>query len=94
MSHVGLQTSILYDSSNIDSSFRNIQGGKSSERFDRNSTATYSRFGRKDVSSFSILATISQNEPVGRRSLSEHMDLTERVLRSETDLLKTRTNQS
>lgn len=37
---------------------------------------------------FSILATISQNEPVGRRSLSEHMDLTERVLRSETDLLK------
>lgn len=43
---------------------------------------------------FSILATISQNEPVGRRSLSEHMDLTERVLRSETDLLKTRTNQS
>ena len=37
---------------------------------------------------FSILTTISQNQPVGRRSLSEHMDMTERVLRSETDMLK------
>ncbi len=33
---------------------------------------------------FSILTTISKNQPVGRRSLSEHMDMTERVLRSET----------
>ena len=37
---------------------------------------------------FSILTTISNNEPVGRRSLSEHMDITERVLRTETDILK------
>ena len=37
---------------------------------------------------FYILSTISQNQPVGRRSLSEHMDMTERVLRSETDMLK------
>lgn len=37
---------------------------------------------------FSILTTISNNQPVGRRSLSEHMDITERVLRSETDMLK------
>lgn len=37
---------------------------------------------------FSILTTIIQNQPVGRRSLSEHMDMTERVLRSETDMLK------
>ena len=37
---------------------------------------------------FSILTTISKNQPVGRRSLSEHMDMTERVLRSETDMLK------
>ena len=36
---------------------------------------------------FYILSTISQNQP-GRRSLSEHMDMTERVLRSETDMLK------
>ena len=28
---------------------------------------------------FYILSTISQNQPVGRRSLSEHMDMTERV---------------
>ena len=26
---------------------------------------------------FYILSTISQNQPVGRRSLSEHMDMTE-----------------
>src|SRR5699024_3931268 len=31
---------------------------------------------------------IAQYQPVGRRSLSEYMDLTERVLRSETDVLK------
>lgn len=37
---------------------------------------------------FSILTTISKYQPVGRRSLSEYMDLTERVLRSETDALK------
>lgn len=37
---------------------------------------------------FSILTTISKYQPVGRRSLSEYMDLTERVLRSETDVLK------
>ncbi|MEN3089935.1 MAG: sugar-binding domain-containing protein [Staphylococcus pseudoxylosus] len=37
---------------------------------------------------FSILTTISKHQPVGRRSLSEYMDLTERVLRSETDTLK------
>lgn len=37
---------------------------------------------------FSILTTIAQYQPVGRRSLSEYMDLTERVLRSETDVLK------
>lgn len=37
---------------------------------------------------FSILTTIAKNQPVGRRSLSEYMDLTERVLRSETDMLK------
>lgn len=37
---------------------------------------------------FSILSTIAKTQPVGRRSLSEHMDLTERVLRSETDVLK------
>ncbi|MFQ3871064.1 sugar-binding transcriptional regulator [Staphylococcus sp. Mo2-1] len=37
---------------------------------------------------FSILTTISKHQPVGRRSLSEYMDLTERVLRSETDILK------
>src|SRR5699024_198956 len=36
---------------------------------------------------FSILTTIAQYQPVGRRSLSEYMDLTERVLRSETDVL-------
>ena len=34
------------------------------------------------------ILSISQNQPVGRRSLSEHMDMTERVLRSETDMLK------
>ena len=39
---------------------------------------------------FSILTTISNNEPVGRRSLSEHMDITERVLRTETDILKSK----
>ena len=38
---------------------------------------------------FSILTTISNNQP-GRRSLSEHMDITERVLRSETDMLKSK----
>src|SRR5699024_8382998 len=37
---------------------------------------------------FSILTTIAQYQPVGRRSLSEYMNLTERVLRSETDVLK------
>jgi len=37
---------------------------------------------------FSILTTIAKHQPVGRRSLSEYMDLTERVLRSETDILK------
>lgn len=37
---------------------------------------------------FSILTTIAKHQPVGRRSLSEYMDLTERVLRSETDTLK------
>lgn len=37
---------------------------------------------------FSILTTISKNQPVGRRSLSEYMDMTERVLRAETDMLK------
>ena len=39
---------------------------------------------------FYILSTISQNQPVGRRSLSEHMDMTERVLRSETDMLRSK----
>nr|WP_281190789.1 sugar-binding domain-containing protein [Staphylococcus schleiferi] len=37
---------------------------------------------------FSILATIQKYQPVGRRTLSEMLNLTERVLRSETDLLK------
>ncbi|MDN6066420.1 MAG: hypothetical protein L0I52_03445 [Staphylococcus equorum] len=37
---------------------------------------------------FSILTTISKHQPVGRRSLSKYIDLTERVLRSETDILK------
>ena len=37
---------------------------------------------------FSILTTIQKHQPVGRRSLSEYMNLTERVLRSETDMLK------
>ena len=43
---------------------------------------------------FSILTTISNNEPVGRRSLSEHMDITERVLRTETDILKAKSYTS
>ena len=30
---------------------------------------------------FYILSTISQNQPVGRRSLSEHMDMTERLMK-------------
>ncbi|EHD0634281.1 hypothetical protein JSO93_002415 [Staphylococcus pseudintermedius] len=37
---------------------------------------------------FSILTTIQKYQPVGRRTLSELLNLTERVLRSETDLLK------
>ncbi|MCG3412635.1 hypothetical protein K0018_06100 [Staphylococcus massiliensis] len=37
---------------------------------------------------YSILTTIEKHQPVGRRSLSEIMDVTERVLRSETNLLK------
>ncbi|MBM0868524.1 central glycolytic genes regulator [Staphylococcus auricularis] len=37
---------------------------------------------------FSILTTIKQEQPIGRRSLSETIALTERVLRTETDLLK------
>ncbi|SUM32034.1 glycolytic operon regulator [Staphylococcus gallinarum] len=43
---------------------------------------------KKCIGVFSILTTISKYQPVGRRSLSEYMDLTERVLRSETDALK------
>ncbi|MFO3702603.1 sugar-binding domain-containing protein [Staphylococcus felis] len=38
---------------------------------------------------YSILTTIQQLQPVGRRTLSDVLKLTERVLRSETDLLKT-----
>ena len=37
---------------------------------------------------FSILTTIAHKQPVGRRSLSEAMGITERVLRSETNALK------
>lgn len=37
---------------------------------------------------FTILTTIKMHQPVGRRSLSEYMNLTERVLRSETNTLK------
>ena len=37
---------------------------------------------------FSILSTIQKYQPVGRRTLSEKLNLTERVLRSETHLLK------
>ncbi|PTF39438.1 sugar-binding transcriptional regulator [Staphylococcus chromogenes] len=37
---------------------------------------------------FSILSTIQKFQPVGRRTLSEKLSLTERVLRSETHLLK------
>ncbi|QLK85549.1 sugar-binding transcriptional regulator [Staphylococcus sp. 17KM0847] len=37
---------------------------------------------------FSILTAIQKYQPVGRRTLSEMLNLTERVLRSETDLLK------
>ena len=37
---------------------------------------------------FTILTTIKMHQPVGRRSLSEYMNLTERVLRSETNMLK------
>lgn len=37
---------------------------------------------------FSILSTIQKYQPVGRRTLSDKLNLTERVLRSETDLLK------
>ncbi|MCU5747111.1 hypothetical protein N9R04_10615 [Staphylococcus sp. SQ8-PEA] len=37
---------------------------------------------------FSILTTIAQKQPVGRRSLSETMGITERILRSETNALK------
>ena len=37
---------------------------------------------------FSILSTIQKYQPVGRRTLSEKLSLTERVLRSETHLLK------
>ncbi|MDO5376133.1 MAG: sugar-binding domain-containing protein [Staphylococcus rostri] len=37
---------------------------------------------------FSILTAIQKYQPIGRRTLSEILNLTERVLRSETDLLK------
>lgn len=37
---------------------------------------------------YTILTTIRLHQPVGRRSLSEFMNLTERVLRSETNTLK------
>ncbi|AVQ34354.1 hypothetical protein C7J88_09335 [Staphylococcus muscae] len=37
---------------------------------------------------FSILTAIQKYQPVGRRTLSEILNITERVLRSETDLLK------
>ncbi|MBI5974083.1 sugar-binding transcriptional regulator [Staphylococcus canis] len=37
---------------------------------------------------YSVLMTIQKLQPVGRRTLSEALKLTERVLRSETDLLK------
>ncbi|MFY0486533.1 hypothetical protein ACKX1U_12720, partial [Staphylococcus haemolyticus] len=37
---------------------------------------------------FSILTTISNKQQVGIRSFSEHMDITELVLRSETDMFK------
>lgn len=38
---------------------------------------------------YSILTTIQKLQPVGRRTLSDILKVTERVLRSETDLLKT-----
>lgn len=38
---------------------------------------------------FQILRNIYWMQPIGRRSLAESMGMTERVLRTETDLLKT-----
>ena len=37
---------------------------------------------------FQILRNIYWMQPIGRRSLSETMGITERVLRTETDVLK------
>lgn len=37
---------------------------------------------------YKILRNIYWMQPIGRRSLSESMGMTERVLRTETDLLK------
>ncbi len=37
---------------------------------------------------YKILRNIYWMQPIGRRSLSESMGITERVLRTETDLLK------
>ena len=38
---------------------------------------------------FMILSSIHTHQPIGRRNLSEYVDLTERVLRTEVDSLKT-----
>lgn len=37
---------------------------------------------------FKILRNIYWMQPIGRRNLAESLELTERVLRTETDLLK------
>ena len=37
---------------------------------------------------YSILRQISLSEPIGRRTLSNMMEISERVIRSETELLK------
>lgn len=37
---------------------------------------------------YSIVSTISSFQPIGRRSLAEHLGMTERVVRAEVDLLQ------
>ena len=37
---------------------------------------------------YSILRQISLSEPIGRRTLSNMLDISERIIRSETEVLK------
>ena len=37
---------------------------------------------------FNILSTIEKKQPIGRRTLSDVMNITERVLRTEIEILK------